>query len=72
MDEPVRSRHRPASRRGLTSPPGHRTPRPNAPGNPPASTPGKAPDKPHDSERQENHAHNRPKINSPGPADEKP
>jgi hypothetical protein len=57
MDEPARSRLRPASSSGLTSPdPVTATQRPLAPGKPPPHhSRHEPPDKPQNSKRQENH-----------------
>ena len=57
---PVRPSPRPDQPR-----PGHRPAGPSGPGRPPANAPPRTPDKPQDSERQENHACNRPQDQLP-------
>jgi Transposase DDE domain group 1 len=67
MGQPVSRRNRPARSCGLTSP--DRSPRPSgptAPDRPPV--PAQNPDKPQNSERQENHTRHRPQDQPPGPA----
>ena len=62
VDEPVRSRHRPARRTRPDQPrPGHRTPRPNGhPADRQPASPARTADKPQKGERQKNHAHQQP------------
>jgi hypothetical protein len=71
MDEPVRSRLRPARRCGLTSPDQVTAHHGRTARHATSHCPRQTLDKPHNSERQEDHTHHQPKISIPAPAGRK-